>query len=162
MKEKPVQGLWFIAATFFVAFYLAAIPLPGRFELVRPDWVGLLIVFWVLILPQRFGVLVSFFIGILYDILMGTTLGLYGLVFAFLAYLVLLLHARLRMYPLGQQALAIFLILGVTHVLSLWLKGWLMSAASGQIHIWPALASALVWPWVYGLVRSFQIRMRVQ
>lgn len=162
MKAKPVHGLWFIFVTFFVAFYLAAIPLPGRFEIARPDWVGLLIVFWVLMLPDRFGILVSFIIGLLYDTLVGTPLGLYGLVFSILAYTLLLLHARLKMYPLGQQALVVFLVIGVTHILAQGLRNWLMSTVSGELHIWPALTSAIIWPWVYGLTRTLQIRFRVQ
>jgi rod shape-determining protein MreD len=79
-----------------------------------------------------------------------------------LAYTVLLLHARLKMYPLGQQAMVIFLILGITHILAQWLKTWLMSVISGEVHIWPALTSALIWPWVYGLTRTFQLKFRVQ
>ncbi|WP_320822284.1 rod shape-determining protein MreD [Reinekea sp.] len=162
MKENLAHGLWLIGLSLFVAFYLAAMPLPGRFEIARPDWVGLMIIFWVLILPERFGILLAFVIGLFYDTLMGTTLGLYGLVFAVLAYTVLLLNIRLRMYPLGQQALAVFFILGLTHVLSQWLKIGLMSLVSGEIHIWPALTSAVLWPWVYGLMRTLQLRVRVQ
>ncbi len=161
MKQRTPHGLWFIAATFFVGFYLAAIPM-GRFEMARPDWVGMLIIFWVLVIPDRFGILVSFVIGLLFDTLAGTLLGLYGIVYAALAYTVLLLHARLKMYPLGQQALVVFLILGVTHILAQWLKIWLMSLLSGEMQIWPALTSAMVWPWVYGILRTLQIRFRVQ
>lgn len=161
MKQKPPHGLWFVVVTFFIAFYLAAIPL-GRFEMARPDWVGMMIIFWVLVIPERFGVIVAFGIGLLFDTLVGATLGLYGLVFSALAYTVLLLHARLKMYPLGQQALVIFLLLGITHILSQWLKTWFMSALSGEVQIWPALTSALIWPWVYGLTRTIQLRLRVQ
>lgn len=162
MTAKPAHGLWFIPLTFFIAFYLAAVPLPGRFEIARPDWVSLLVVYWVLALPERFGILFSFAVGLLYDTLVGTPLGLYGAVYSGLAYALLLLHARLRMYPLGQQALVIFLIIGICHIVSAWLKGWVMSSVSGQLHMWPALTSAVLWPWVYGLTRTFQIRIRVQ
>jgi rod shape-determining protein MreD len=161
VKQKPPHGLWFVVVTFFIAFYLAAVPM-GRFEMARPDWVGMLIVFWVLVIPERFGVFVSFGIGLLFDTLVGTSLGLYGFVYSVLAYTVLLLHARLKMYPLGQQAMVIFLILGITHILAQWLKTWLMSVISGEVHIWPALTSALIWPWVYGLTRTFQLKFRVQ
>ncbi|EAR08662.1 rod shape-determining protein MreD [Reinekea blandensis] len=161
MKQKPPHGLWLIIITFFVGFFLAAIPM-GRFEIARPDWVGMLIIFWVLVLPERFGIFVSFGVGILFDTLAGTTLGLYAFVYSGLAYTVLLLHARLRMYPLGQQAMVVFLILGVTHIVAQWLKVWLMSVVSGELHIWPALTSAVVWPWVYGLLRTLQIKFRVQ
>lgn len=162
MKTKPAHGLWVIAISFFIGFYLAAVPMPGRFEIARPDWVGMLIVFWALVLPERFGVLMSFVVGVFYDTLMGTQLGLYGLVFASLSYLVLLLHARLRMYPLGQQAIVVFLILGVTHVVVLWIKSVVLSETVGDMQIWPAMFSALLWPWVYGGLRALQLRFRVQ
>ena len=161
MKQKTAHGLWFIVVTFFIGFYLAAIPM-GRFEIARPDWIGMLIIFWVLVLPERFGIFVAFAIGLLFDTLAGTLLGLYGCIYATLAYTVLLLHARLNMYPLGQQALVVFLLLGITHIFSQWLKIWLMSYVSGELHIWPALSSAMVWPWVYGILRTLQIRFRVQ
>lgn len=161
MKQKPIHGLWFVVLTFFVGFYLAAIEM-DRFEMARPDWVGMLVIFWSLVLPERFGVLVSLAIGILFDSLVGTPLGLYGAVYACLAYAVLLLQARLNMYPIGQQALVVFLLLGVTHVLAQWLKYWLTSVVSGQLHIWPALTSAVCWPWIYGLLNSLKLRLRVQ
>lgn len=161
MRQKAAHGLWLVVVTFFVGFYLAAVPM-GRFEIARPDWVGLLIIFWALILPERFGIFVSFAIGLLYDTLMGAPLGMYGAIYALLAYTIFSLHARLKMYPLGQQALVIFLILGITHIISQWLKAWLMSVVSGELHIWPALTSAVIWPWVFGLLRTLQIKFRVQ
>lgn len=162
MRRKPAHGLWLIAITFFFAFYMAAVPLPGQFEIARPDWVGMLIIYWALIIPERFGILISFAIGLLYDTLVGTTLGVYGLVFSFLAYLILLFHDRIRLYPLGQQALVVFLILGITHILGQWVKGWLSISISGELHIWPALSSAIMWPWVYGLISALKIKFRVQ
>lgn len=162
MKQKPPHALWFIVLTFFVAFYLAALPLPGRFMLARPDWVGLMIVFWCLALPERFGILVSFAIGVLFDTLMGTLMGTHGIVFACVAYMILLLHSRMRMYPLAQQSLVVFLVLGISHVLLQWIKGLYGSDMGGQVQIWPALISAFLWPWVYGFLRAMQIRFRVQ
>jgi rod shape-determining protein MreD len=162
MKQKPPHGLWLIAVSFFIAFYLAAVPLPGRFELARPDFVGLFVIFWCLVLPERFGIAMSFIVGILYDTLVGTQIGTYGLVFASIAYMVLLLHSRLRMYPIGQQAMVVFLILGISHVFVQWLKDWFVGGMTGEMQIWPALVSAIVWPWVYGIGRSLNIKFRVQ
>lgn len=161
MRQKAPQGLWFIFVSFFVGFFLAAIEM-GDFEMVRPDWVGLLVIFWVLVLPERVGIFVASLVGLLYDTLVGTPLGMYAAVYAALAYTVLLLHARLRMYPVGQQALVVFLLLGVTHILAQWLKMALLDLVSGELHIWSALASAVAWPWVYGPLRTLQLRLRVQ
>lgn len=160
MTSQSPHGLWVIPLTFFVGFYLAALPM-GDFEMLRPDWLGVLFIFWALALPERFGIFSALVLGILYDILMGTPLGLYGAIYATLVYSVYLIHARLKMFPLGQQALCVFLLLGVTHVLVYWAKLSFTSLASGQLHIWPALASAVVWPWLFGLLRTLQFRMRV-
>ena len=162
MKEKPPHGLWLIVVSFVIAFYLAAIPLPGQFELARPDFVGLFLIFWCLVLPERFGIAMSLIVGILYDTLLGTQMGTYGLVFSCIAYMVLLLHSRLQMYPIGQQAMVVFLILGISHVLVQWLKDWFVGGITGEMRIWPALVSALAWPWVYGIGRALKVQFRVQ
>ncbi|MBU2863109.1 rod shape-determining protein MreD [Reinekea marina] len=162
MKQKPPHGLWLIAVSFFIAFSLAAVPIPGQFQLARPDFVGLFLIFWCLVLPERFGITMAFVVGILYDTLIGTQLGTYGLVFSSVAYLVLLLNFRLRMYPLGQQAMVVFLILGISHVLVQWLKDWFVGGITGEMQIWPALVSAIVWPWVYGIGRNLMQYFRVQ
>lgn len=160
-NKVAAHGLWFLPVSFFVAFYLAAIPM-GRFEMARPDWIGMLVIFWTLALPERFGVFSAFCAGLLFDTLVGTTLGLYGFVYSLLAYLVLILYARIQMYPVLQQAALVFLLLALIHIVGQWMKVWFMSMVSGQLQIWPALTSALIWPWLYGLLRAIQLRIRIQ
>lgn len=162
MKARPAKGLWVIALSFFIAYLLAAVPLPQMVALARPDWVGLFLIFWVLVLPDRVGITVGFCVGLLQDVVLGTYLGIFALAYSGLVYLVLLLHQRLRMYPILQQALVVFLIIAVSQLLVQWCRDFLGSGITGEMHLLPSLVSALLWPWVYVVLRSLQLRFRVQ
>jgi rod shape-determining protein MreD len=162
MKAKPAKGLWIIALSFFLAYLLAAVPLPQMVALARPDWVGLFLIFWVLVLPERVGITVGFSVGLLQDVVLGTYLGVFALSYSCVVYLVLLLHQRLRMYPILQQALVVFLIIAVCQLLVQWCRDFLGSGITGEMHLLPSLVSAFMWPWVYVILRSLQMRFRVQ
>lgn len=161
-RANQPQSLWVIAVSFFVAYLLAAVPLPHVVALGRPDWVALFLIFWVLAVPERVGVFIGFCVGILQDVVMGTYLGTYALAYAALAYVVLVLHLRLRMYPLLQQAVIVFMVVALSQILVQWSKGFFSSGLDSDIHLLPAVISAVFWPWTYILLRSVQVQFRVQ
>ncbi len=162
MNTRPANSLWVIPVSFFVAYLLAMVPLPQMVALARPDWVGLCLIFWVLVLPERVGIFVGFCVGLLHDVLMGTFLGTFALAYSTLAYLVLLLHQRLRMYPLLQQGMVVFLVIATSQVLVQWSKDFFTAGITGEMHLVPSVVSALLWPWLYVMMRALQIRFRVQ
>jgi len=162
MNPRSAHGLWVIVLSFFLAYLLVAVPLPQMIALARPDWVGLLLIFWVLVLPERVGITVGFCAGLLKDLVLGTNLGVYALSYSCLVYLVLLLHQRLRMYPFLQQAVVVFLIIAVCQLLVQWCRDLLGSDITGDMNLLPALLSGFIWPWIYVIMRSLQMRFRVQ
>ena len=64
-----------IVFTFIVALVLTIVPLPDGLAQVRPDWVGLVLIYWCLALPDRVSVGYGFMLGLLTDVLTGTLLG---------------------------------------------------------------------------------------
>ena len=62
------------------------------------------------------------------------------------AFLVLAMHQRLRMYPLPQQCLVVFLILGTNQMLVHFLKQMVGADSPGFVYLWPAATSAIAWP----------------
>ncbi|MEY3661077.1 MAG: hypothetical protein RLZZ169_1903, partial [Pseudomonadota bacterium] len=70
------RNRWVIVLSLVFAGVLAVLPLPGWLELWRPDWVALVLVYWVIALPQRVGLLTAWLVGFLVDVLKGTLLGL--------------------------------------------------------------------------------------
>ena len=60
-----------ILVTFIAALLLTIIPLPDWARYLRPDWVGLVLIYWCLALPERVGVSTGWFMGLLVDLLTG-------------------------------------------------------------------------------------------
>ena len=84
-NERPA-GTGVILVTFVVAALLEVIPLNQTLDWVRPEWMLLVLLYWVLSLPHRIGVLWGFLVGLYLDVLVGATLGQWALSYAFGAY----------------------------------------------------------------------------
>lgn len=116
MVEARARGSWVIFVSFLVAFILAIFPMPATLMWARPDWVALVLIYWVIALPQRFGILLSFAVGLLLDVLEGSMLGQNALSLSVIAYLGLVLYQRLRLFNMWQQAAVIFVMIGINQL----------------------------------------------
>ncbi|MGE0860826.1 MAG: rod shape-determining protein MreD [Gammaproteobacteria bacterium] len=158
--DKP-HRIWVIALSFLVAFMLTAMPLPDFALPWRPAWIAMALVYWCMALPERVGVLSGWLIGLILDVMHGSILGQHALGLAFVAYVVLQYHQRLRVFPLVQQALIIGSIAFVYLFAMLWIYRLLGSVDYGFSYLFGALTTGLLWPWVYIVLRDVRRRARV-
>ena len=56
-----------ILLTFIAALLLTVIPLPDWARYLRPDWVGLVLIYWCMALPDRVGVTTGWLMGLMVD-----------------------------------------------------------------------------------------------
>lgn len=152
---------WVIWATLLVAVILALLPLPAIVTPAWPAWVALTLIYWVLALPERAGVGFAFVIGIILDVLQGVIFGQNALALTIVAFICFKLHRRMRLFPMLQQALVVFVIIGLQQLILLWLGSLVGDASAHLGFLLPALFSALVWPPLYLLLRSIRQRYRV-
>lgn len=137
-----------IIVSFLVAAIFELIELPGAIAHLRPEWLVLTLLYWLLRHPEKVGLATACVIGILMDVMLGTYLGVHMLSMSIIAYLVLTMHQRLKMFPMAQQAIIIFLVVGIQLMVVHTLKTQLSVAESGLSYLWQAFTSALVWPFV--------------
>lgn len=64
-----------IILTLLVALVASIMPLPLSFDNFRPSWVLIVLCYWSLALPAHVNVITAWFMGLLLDVLLGTTLG---------------------------------------------------------------------------------------
>lgn len=140
---------WVIWLSLLVALLLSVAPMPASAELGRPLWLGLVIAFWSLTLPHRGGMGVAFAFGLALDVLAGTLLGQNGLPLILIAFLVLSLQQRLRMFPLWQQSMVLLVVLGLAQLVQLWLNTLTGNRPPTLLFLVPVPISALLWPWVF-------------
>lgn len=150
----------FIILSFFIGFILEIVPLPHWIVWARPEWVFLILLFWVLACPHLVGVFTAFCLGILMDLLTGTLLGQHAFSYVLVVFIVLAFHPRLKIFPLGQQIGIIFL-LSLLQLALQCLALEIFGMTPQSLLFWlSAFSSLLIWPWFYILLRDGQEMIR--
>lgn len=162
MQTAPRSGGWLIILSFIIAVMLEMVPLPDELRPFVPGWLVMTLVFWCLTLPQRVGVGVGWLVGLLFDVVYGSTLGLHAAGFAVTAYVVLRLHQRVRTFPVWQQAVMIALLVLANQLFEMWVKGMTGQAVMDWRYLAAMPASALVWPLYSFLWDEARIRYGVK
>ena len=158
---KRQQGGWIIIASFAIALLLTMLPLPTWAQAFRPEWITLVLIYWCMALPGRVSIGWGWTAGLMLDVTLGNLLGLHALAMAIVAFLTIKLYQRIRVYPLGQQALAILVLVAMSQLLILWILG-IIGATPGSWTYWlPSLSSAIIWPWVFVVMRGVRRHFRV-
>lgn len=156
------HGQLALYATLAIALFLTAMPLPDWLVSWRPEWIPLVLVFWCITLPHRIGIGTAWVTGMLLDVLQGALLGQHALALTIVAFLSLKLHQRLRVYPLWQQSLSIFVLVMLYQLLLLWISG-IAGVSTGNWLYWlPSLSSMLLWPVINTVLRSTRRSFGIQ
>lgn len=156
IRQKS-NSTWVIFLTFFLAYFLAIVPFPDWAMDYRPEWIPMVLIYWVMALPYRVGIGWAWFAGIILDILEGSTLGLNAMALVIIAYITLSLHLRLRMFAAVQQAGIVLVLIGINLLVSHWLQLLTGQTVSNNIlFLLATLTSAVIWPFLFQILRQIR------
>lgn len=150
-----------IVFTFIIALLLTVIPLPDWARYMRPDWVGLVLIYWCMALPERVGVATGWFTGLMVDLLTGTLLGQHALSLTVVAFITLKFHLRLRLVPVWQQSLTVLVLLVLHQLLALWISRIIGRPGAPWFFWMSSVLGMIIWPLVYATLRSLRRGFRV-
>ncbi|XAW89768.1 rod shape-determining protein MreD [Vibrio sp. CDRSL-10 TSBA] len=153
MASNDWAGRVVIWASFFFALVLQTIPWPGALDLLRPSWLLLVTCYWVLALPHRVNVGTALILGLLWDLLLGSTLGIRGMMMSIVVYLVALNFLVLRNMALWQQAIVIAGLSMVLEILIFFGEYLIQDVTFNPLSLWSGLISCILWPWMFLLLR---------
>lgn len=146
--SASVRAVLLVGGTMITALTLMVLPMPTAIEDYRPQWVTLILIYWCLVRPAQIGVFSGFALGIAHDVVSGGLLGAHALSLSVVAYLTEELHRRIRAFPLWQQAVAVWLLLLVERLLSLWVLGAIGQPTPALAYWLPTFVGLLLWPWL--------------
>ena len=153
---------WFIIIiTLVTALILTILPIPLWAIWFRPAWVLLVLIYWVMTAPYQVNIGTAWLMGLIMDILNGTLLGEHALAFTVVIYLVYKMHIRLRMYPLLQQGLSIFVFVMLYQFILYCIQGFIGSLPNSHMYWLSSISSMLLWPWLFVLLRDFRRWLKV-
>ena len=156
MQARP-HSIWVIFLSFFIAYLLAIIPFPEWAMNYRPEWVPMVLIYWTMALPYRVGIGSAWAVGLVLDVLEGSTLGVNALALVVVAYVALSLHQRMRMFSTLQQSGLVLALLGLNLILCNWMQivtG--VSVPSNLMFLMAAVTSAVIWPSLFQLLRQIR------
>jgi len=131
--------------TLTLAVLLEQLPWSGWMLAIRPDFVLVGVLFWVLHQPSRIGFGTAFFLGLLADFQDGAVFGQHAMAYVIGVYLVLFVRLRLLQFDPLRQAAQLFPILLAMQLVVL-LVGWLaVNPPSGLAMLLPVFSSTLLW-----------------
>jgi rod shape-determining protein MreD len=153
---QSIKQFMIIFSSFFLAWILMIMPLPYDWQWIRPEWLTLVLIYWVFALPQTVGVMTGWCVGLVMDILGGVLLGQHAMAMAVVAYFAYLLRNRLRLFPFWQQALCVLMLVGVGELVLL-LVQWLIGQPPRTSLYWASTFSSVIfWPWISRLLRMYE------
>jgi len=153
-RQRPS---WLLPASVVIALLLGLLPLPPTLQPLRPYWLALVVAYWVIEDPDRSGLGFAFLAGLLADLTFGSLLGEQALRLVVMAFILQRFRARLRFFPMSQQALAIGgllvndrIVVAAIHVA--------LGIAPGPAMSWLApLVGMLLWPPVFVLIDALRL-----
>ena len=149
---RPARGLY-IGATLTLGLLLNLLPLPAFAHTLRPDFIGLTLIYWVVYHPRRVGFLPAWLLGLAMDVADGSLFGQHALAYACLMYLAILLHRRIVMFGMRQQVLHVLVILGAAQAVMLLVRLIAGFDFPGPLYFAPSIVGAILWPATFNLIR---------
>lgn len=147
--------------SFLIALLLMIFPLGRESGWLRPEFVPMLVIYWVLVMPQQSSLLFIWGLGCCQDLLEGVMLGQHAMALMVVAYVCLLSYQRMRNYTLWHQTFFVFVLVGLYQLVDNWVHSLQGHAAQNLIFLMPAFTSALMWPLLWICLERIRISYRV-
>jgi len=137
------KSLWIITS-FIVAFMLSLVPYSSEVVVIRPNWVLLVLSYWIVALPNGLNLGIAWFLGLLTDVLCNSLLGEHALAMVVVAYVLMRMRQQVRMAPLWQQVAMIFIIVLIYQMIIYCIQAVVYQVPQWGMTVGVALTSMLI------------------
>lgn len=151
---------WILPVSIVIALLLGLLPLPLSLQHLRPYWLALIVAYWVIEAPDNAGLGFAFVVGLIADLMFGSLLGEQALRLVIMTFILQRFRARLRFFPLSQQALAIGVLLLNDRVITGAVHLVLGQPALPWSYWWAPLLGMLLWPPLFLLLDALRLGKR--
>lgn len=155
-----VRQAWVLPISVLLALLLQLLPLPTPLLPLRPYWLALVLGYWVIEEPERVGLGFVFIVGVIADISSGGLLGEQALRLVVMAFILQRFRARLRFFPLSQQALAMGVLLLNDRIVASAIHFLIGEPLLPWDYWWAPLVGMVLWAPLFVLLDALRLRRR--
>jgi rod shape-determining protein MreD len=134
-----------------VAVILHLLPWNGVWLQLRPDFVLMVLLYWILRAPHLCGVGTAWILGLVIDVTNGDLFGENALAYALTAFIALIYQRRLILFNMLQQIGYVFLLLVAHHVIFVLIKSFGDSKQISWLYFLSCFTSIILW---YGVLHA--------
>ena len=139
-------NIFIIYLGLMITLVLSILPIPNMLQVIWPEWTALIILYWALARPDVIGMGHAWFIGIFLDVLRNTLLGVHGLGLVCMVFPMLNLRLRMRIFPIAQQTLIVFLVFLLYQAIITWIRTLVGHPPQSSMHWLSPVVTSLFWP----------------
>lgn len=140
-RTSPIS----VYLSLLIALLFQLFPWVGQGIILRPDFMLVVILYWLLRSPNLCNVGIAWFAGLLVDLATGSLLGQHALTFSITAFVALTYQRRLVLFNTWQLLTYVFALLMIERVLILLLKLFEGNENPGFTYFWPVITGLLLW-----------------
>jgi rod shape-determining protein MreD len=156
-----VLGIFWVALSMLIALMLTILPLPLWAAWFRPEWVLLVVIYWIIALPQRFNLGMAWCLGLVLDALSGTILGEHAMAMTIVAYVAVRQHRRIRVANIWQQSCTMGFFIALFQGIIFLIQAIVGQVPSSLLYWLPTITSMLFWPWIFIILRDWRRRFKI-
>lgn len=162
MVTTGVSRPGIIWLTVLFSLVLQIMPMPATADMLRPDWALITVIYWCMALPHRFNIGSAWLVGLMLDILLGSTLGIHAGAMALVAYFTVQNFQKIRNFSTWQQSLIVGIFSFQFHLMVYWLEHIISDVPLSSGYYWPVLVTLFLWTWAFFLLRRIRRRWQVR
>jgi rod shape-determining protein MreD len=141
-----------------IALMLAIVPLPYPLDVLRPDFLVLVVFYWSIVTPRTGGLALAFFSGLALDVLQGIVLGQHALALTLMAAWATQVRLRVRVFSIMHQSLTIFAFLTGYQFILFWIDGATGNPVTSVSRWFAPIVGGLIWPVLAGFLNRVNER----
>ncbi|MDR2219019.1 MAG: rod shape-determining protein MreD [Methylobacillus sp.] len=142
MRPASRKSVWL---TLLIAYVLYLLPWEGFGLLMRPDFVLLALLYWMLRAPRLCSLGTAWVMGLLVDVASGSYFGQHALAYSCAVFFLIQYHRRLVLFNSLQQTGQVFLLLLVSQLVLLVVKLMSGNELPGWSYFLSSVSGVLLW-----------------
>ena len=146
--------IWSLAG----ALLMSILPLPDILQPWRPEWLTLVLLFWVMHAPNWVGLWFGLILGLLLDILLASPFGMHASALIVVVYVARMTQRWSGVFSVRQTTALVFLLILLGRFVTYAELSLLGETPADLSFFLPAVASALIWPTVLLSLRRWTQR----
>lgn len=137
--------LKYIYLSLLLAFICQLLPWSGVVLKMRPDFLLLVIILWLIRAPNLCNIGTAWISGLFVDLMTGGVFGQYALAYTVTAFCAVTYQRRLVLFNGTQQLFYVLLLLIISQVILLTLKTFEGTQFIGWVYFVPSITGVLLW-----------------